>query len=169
MRPLLRLLARLLAWALGNALSRRTALVVVLAVVAAAALAVAQFDVDLGLLQVKRENSGPLGLRLGLDLQGGTHLVYQAVGEGGVAPTPDQMEGVRQIIERRINPLGVTEPVIQVMGEDRVLVQLPGLKDVEETKRLIGETAVTVPERPGDGRWLVPHFGQVRRLLLRLE
>ena len=56
-------------------------------------------------------------------------------------PTPDQMQGVLDTIERRVNPLGVAEPVIQLMGSNRVLVQLPGISDVEEVKQLIGQTA----------------------------
>lgn len=56
-------------------------------------------------------------------------------------PTTDQMEGVLDTIARRINPFGVTEPVIQLMDNNRVLVQLPGVDDVEEVKRLIGQTA----------------------------
>ena len=56
-------------------------------------------------------------------------------------PTTDQMDGVQDTIVRRINPFGVTEPVIQLMDNNRVLVQLPGVRDVEEVKRLIGQTA----------------------------
>ena len=56
-------------------------------------------------------------------------------------PTTDQMDGVQDTIARRINPFGVTEPVIQLMDNNRVLVQLPGIRDVEEVKRLIGQTA----------------------------
>ncbi|MBI4202966.1 MAG: protein translocase subunit SecD [Chloroflexi bacterium] len=55
--------------------------------------------------------------------------------------TREQMEGVLNTVERRINPFGISEPVIQLMGEDRILVQLPGVHDVEEVKRLIGRTA----------------------------
>ncbi|MDO8670178.1 MAG: protein translocase subunit SecD [Dehalococcoidia bacterium] len=82
------------------------------------------------------------GTKLGLDLQGGTFMVLQAdlskvpAGEQG-----DRMKGVVQIIERRINAYGVGEPVIQLQGNDRVAVQLPGVKDIDEAKRLIGQTA----------------------------
>ncbi|MSQ40985.1 MAG: protein translocase subunit SecD [Dehalococcoidia bacterium] len=142
MRRLLGRVLSPLAWVLGTPLVRRTLVIVLLVALATASLAFAKFDVNLLLFRLERDNAGPLGLRLGLDLQGGSHLVYQAVEEGGAKPTPAQMEGVRQTIERRVNPLGVTEPVIQIMGDDRILVQLPGLKNVEETKRLIGEMAV---------------------------
>ncbi|MBI4313165.1 MAG: protein translocase subunit SecD [Chloroflexi bacterium] len=53
----------------------------------------------------------------------------------------EQMEGVLQTIERRVNPFGISEPVIQLMDEDRVLLQLPGIHDVEEVKQLVGRTA----------------------------
>ena len=56
-------------------------------------------------------------------------------------PTRDQMDGVLDTIARRINPFGVTEPVIQLMDNNRILVQLPGVRDVEEVKKLIGQTA----------------------------
>ena len=56
-------------------------------------------------------------------------------------PTTDQMDGVLDTIARRINPFGVTEPVIQLMDNNRILVQLPGVRDVEEVKKLIGSTA----------------------------
>ena len=56
-------------------------------------------------------------------------------------PTTDQMDGVLDTIARRINPFGVTEPVIQLMDNNRILVQLPGVRDVEEVKKLIGQTA----------------------------
>ena len=56
-------------------------------------------------------------------------------------PTGDQMEGIMDIITRRINPFGITEPVIQRMDNNRILLELPGVGDVEEVKNLIGQTA----------------------------
>ena len=86
-----------------------------------------------------------LGLTLGLDLQGGSHLVYQSdirdLLEQPVEPTADQMEGLRQVIERRINSSGLGEPILQVLGSDRLLVQIPGVSDPDTIKDLIGETA----------------------------
>ncbi|MFN3975299.1 MAG: protein translocase subunit SecD [Dehalococcoidia bacterium] len=117
---------------------RRLAVVLVALILSAVVIAIRQWDVRLGGVRFERGGEGPLGLRLGLDLQGGVQLVYEA---GVPAPTPDQMEGVVQTIERRVNAFGVTEPVVQQMGSNRVLVQLPGIKEVEEAKRLIGETA----------------------------
>ncbi|MBI2676393.1 MAG: protein translocase subunit SecD [Candidatus Yanofskybacteria bacterium] len=80
--------------------------------------------------------------RLGLDLLGGTHLVYKADVSNLVAgqSSADAMEGVRDVIERRVNIFGVAEPLVQVEGEDRLVVELAGIKDISEAIRLIGET-----------------------------
>lgn len=79
----------------------------------------------------------------GLDLQGGTHLVYQTdlskVEDGGES---DAVTGVVDIIRRRIDALGVAEPVIQKTRDNsRIIVELPGVSDVNEAINLIGETA----------------------------
>ena len=81
-----------------------------------------------------------LGLQLGLDLAGGTQLVYEA-GSEDLAPTDEQMEGLVGTITRRIDRLGVAEPSIQRLGDNRLLIQLPGVEDVQQAKDLIGQTA----------------------------
>jgi len=70
-----------------------------------------------------------LGLSLGLDLQGGTHLVYSAKTKDGGDPTIDDMDAVRSTIESRINQFGLSEPTVQLLGTppDRILIQIPGL------------------------------------------
>jgi len=79
--------------------------------------------------------------RLGLDLQGGVSLIYEAdlsnVEEKNRA---EIMEGLRDVIERRVNLFGVTEPVVQIQGEKRLVVELAGLKNVDEAIKMIGET-----------------------------
>ncbi|HHV43706.1 MAG TPA: protein translocase subunit SecD [Firmicutes bacterium] len=80
-------------------------------------------------------------LRLGLDLQGGVHVVLQAKGSDDVEVDEDLMQRVITVIDRRINALGVTEPVIQPEGVDRVIVELPGVHDHEEALRVIGRPA----------------------------
>lgn len=82
--------------------------------------------------------------RLGLDLQGGTHLVYRAdvsnVPSGDVA---ESMEGLRDVIERRVNAFGVSEPLVQAEesgDEQRLIVELAGVREISEAIRLIGET-----------------------------
>ena len=92
----------------------------------------------------ERGSDNILGLSLGLDLQGGSHLIYQALNpETGSSEgiTSDQMESLSKTIERRINSSGLGEPIIQIFGEDRLLIQLPGIKDPGRAKALIGETA----------------------------
>jgi len=85
-----------------------------------------------------------LPFRLGLDLQGGTHLVYQAdVTDIPTGEKDDAVEGVRDVIERRVNAFGVTEPLVQtnkVGNQYRVIVELAGIKDVREAIKMIGET-----------------------------
>jgi len=79
-------------------------------------------------------------LRLGLDLKGGIHLIYRADVSKSNA---DALEGIRDVIERRINIYGVSEPVVRtenVLGEDRLSVQLAGVFDIEQAIKLIGET-----------------------------
>jgi len=79
--------------------------------------------------------------RLGLDLLGGTHLVYQADLSQLAGQDPsDALEGVRDVVERRVNFFGVAEPVVQVSGRDRLIVELAGIKDVNQAIQLIGET-----------------------------
>jgi len=78
--------------------------------------------------------------RLGLDLVGGTHLVYQADLDEVRGDSGDSMEGVRDVIERRVNLFGVSEPLVQVEGKDRLVVELAGIQDVNQAIELIGET-----------------------------
>ena len=204
---------------------RRIILILVVLLVSVASLAKQSFDISILGIRLERGSNAILGLKLGLDLQGGIHLVYQARGTkeitavfqsppdaenpdaaatritgvlselskpveavnvdrtdptlrtfilgfstlqardedtvresleeqigplepGGFTvrdveanPTEDQMKGVLATIERRVNPLGVAEPVIQLMGSNRILIQLPGISDVEEVKFRIGQTA----------------------------
>jgi len=89
------------------------------------------------------ERLGRQGLTLGLDLKGGSHLVYQAdLSQKDPAQSDDDaMRGVLDKIERRVNAYGVTEPTIQRQGHDRILVQLPGVRDIDEAIKLIGQTA----------------------------
>ena len=87
----------------------------------------------------ERDGGGPLGLKLGLDLQGGSYLIYQASIED---PNNDQMQGAINIIERRVNSYGVSEPVVQQFGDNRIILQLPGVENIEEAKDLIGATAL---------------------------
>ncbi len=81
-------------------------------------------------------------VRLGLDLKGGTQLTLQALPTQEVPEiTPEVMQGVEAVVQQRINGLGVTEPLIQISGRDRLFVQLPGVADPDRAVALLGDTA----------------------------
>ncbi len=85
-----------------------------------------------------------LKINLGLDLQGGIHLEYKAdVSQVESGKVGAALQGVQDVIERRINAIGVGEPLVQTArsgGEQRIIVELPGVKDIEEAKKQIKET-----------------------------
>jgi len=76
---------------------------------------------------------------LGLDLEGGVSLVYQA-DLSSVTNPAQAMSGLRDVIERRVNMFGVSEPVVQIQGKDRLMVELPGVTDVQQAIEMIGQT-----------------------------
>jgi preprotein translocase subunit SecD len=83
---------------------------------------------------------------LGLDLKGGSHLVYSIdlSKKDPAQKDADVIEGVKNKIERRVNAYGVTEPIVQAINNERgsfVLIQLPGVKDIDQALKLIGQTA----------------------------
>lgn len=82
-------------------------------------------------------------VRQGLDLQGGTQLVYQTdISKVPLGEEDDSVTGVVEVIRNRVDSLGVTEPVIQkTSNNDRVIVELPGISDINEAIDLIGATA----------------------------
>jgi protein-export membrane protein SecD len=94
--------------------------------------------------------------RLGLDLQGGTHLVYQAdVSEVPEKGRTEALSGVRDVIERRVNVFGVSEPLVQVnrsaSGDYRLIVELAGVTDIDKATEMIGDTPLLeFKERPED-------------------
>ena len=83
-----------------------------------------------------------LSVKQGLDLQGGTHVVLQAEDTPEAKVDDDAMNRSISIIERRVNELGLTEPVIQRQGRDRIIVELPGVKDPEQAIAMLGKTAM---------------------------
>lgn len=106
--------------------------------------------------------------RLGLDLQGGTHLVYEA--DMSHIPEEDRLtalEGVRDVIERRVNAFGVSEPVVQTTstgGTYRVVIELAGVLNVSEAIALIGETPVLEFKEPGEQLDRDPTSDELARL-----
>ena len=92
--------------------------------------------------------------RLGLDLQGGAHLVYEAdmsaIPEGD---RTDALSGVRDVVERRVNAFGVSEPLVQTNiagGRYRIIIDLPGVTNVQDAVREIGETPVLTFRLPDE-------------------
>lgn len=99
----------------------------------------------LGFFSYTTEKEGAnFPFRLGLDLSGGTHLVYtadvSAVPDGDVS---DSLAALRDVIERRVNLFGVSEPLVQLQdtaGDHRLIVELPGVTNVDAAIALIGQT-----------------------------
>jgi len=115
---------------------RDTVLLVFILVIVALCLA-AIFPIKTNLL-------GPDGLRLGLDLRGGSQLLYRAdLTKKDPSVSDDQaMASAIEKIQRRINEFGAAEPIIQKEGTDRILVQLPGVKDIQRAINLVGDTGL---------------------------
>ena len=107
-------------------------LIFLAAIFAISAVVVAFPTIDINLFGgsfERGDDENLLGLSLGLDLQGGTHLVYSAQTKDGEDPTIDDMDAVRSTIKSRINQFGLSEPTVQLLGTppDRILIQMPGL------------------------------------------
>ena len=93
-------------------------------------------DVGFGGARLVRD----LRYHLGLDLQGGLHVVLRATPSEGQEITGDHMEATRDIIAQRVNALGVSEPIVQLEGTDRIIVELPGVENPDEAIALFRET-----------------------------
>lgn len=93
-------------------------------------------DVGIGNARFVRE----LRYHLGLDLQGGLHVVLRATPGEEQEITADHMEAARGIIAERVNALGVSEPIVQLEGADRIIVELPGVENPDEAIALFRET-----------------------------
>lgn len=81
-------------------------------------------------------------IKQGLDLQGGTHIVLEAVDTPEAPVTDDSLNRAVSIVERRINEMGLTEPIVQKEGARRIIIELPGEKNPEKAIETIGKTAV---------------------------
>jgi preprotein translocase subunit SecD len=91
-------------------------------------------NIDAGLNQ-------KLETKLGLDLQGGFEIKYGAITPPGKSdPTAAQMETIRSIMEKRVNSTGVSEPIVETVGSNEVLVQVPGATDPSKIRDLVGQT-----------------------------
>ena len=102
---------------------------------------------------------GREGIQLGLDLQGGVRLVYQADLSSVESGDEDEViEGVIAVIANRINPLGVTEPNIERRGANQIVVELPKLSVTDKQKERIGRTALLefgeLVDEEEEARWV---------------
>ncbi|MEB3199006.1 MAG: protein translocase subunit SecD [Synechococcaceae cyanobacterium] len=111
------------------------------------------------------------GLRLGLDLSGGSQLTLQVMPAGDIRRVDaEQLEAVREVLERRINGLGVAESTLQTVGDDQLVLQLPGEQDPTRAAKVLGSTALLEfrAQRPGTEqqmKGLLPLKRQVEALL----
>jgi len=96
------------------------------------------------ILPVNAKLLGPDGLMLGLDLKGGSQLLYEADLSKKDPSISDAaaMAAVTEKIQRRVNEFGVTEPTIQKLGLAQIVVQLPGVENITRALKLIGETGL---------------------------
>ena len=81
-------------------------------------------------------------IQQGLDLQGGLQVLLEADLPEDVEVEPDQLDTARQIINQRVNALGVADPLVATEGDRRILIELPGIGNPEEAISLIQETAL---------------------------
>jgi protein-export membrane protein SecD len=125
MRPKLKLYAALLG--------------IALLALGAGYLVFSKGHIDLSKIKIHYTRNFPI--KLGLDLQGGSHLVYKAdFKEISKADQPEALRAVRDTVERRVNSFGVAEPQVLVEGQDRIIVELPGIKDIKDAIDQIGQT-----------------------------
>ena len=116
-----------------------------------AAVALLILSALVGYFVYKTEHSGgKYAFKLGLDLRPGSHLVYKAdVSQVAGGDVTSSLDSLRDVIERRVNLFGVAEPLVQVerggvfgQGEYRLIVELPGVTDVSQAIKMIGQTPV---------------------------
>ena len=91
-----------------------------------------------------------LETKLGLDLQGGLRIEYQVLPAEGKTPTRDDLNVLRQIIINRVDKSGVAEPQVVIQGDDRVIVEMPGVQNPDQIRNLVGHDrpARLRPARP---------------------
>ncbi|MDP6418353.1 MAG: protein translocase subunit SecD [Candidatus Krumholzibacteria bacterium] len=106
-------------------------------------------------------------IRLGLDLQGGTYLVLEVDLEGiDTAEQQNIVDQALKVIRNRVDQYGVSEPSIQQEGDNRIVIQLPGLPDVERATRLINKTAILELKLVGQQGELVSGLQKIDDILL---
>lgn len=81
-------------------------------------------------------------VKLGLDIQGGVVVIYEAQTDLQGEELQQTMEQTQSIISRRVNELGLMEPVVTIQGLNRIRIELPGVADAEEALEIVGQTAL---------------------------
>jgi len=106
------------------------------------AIGLAALTIDLIPNLSRPGSDGPVKIetRLGLDLQGGLSAEYRAVTTSGDAPSSGDMATIKTIIENRVNASGAIEPIVQTVGTDRIVVEVPGAVDPDQIRSLVGTT-----------------------------
>ncbi|MGF1478075.1 MAG: protein translocase subunit SecD [Cyanophyceae cyanobacterium] len=111
-------------------------------------------------------------LQLGLDLRGGSQLTLAVQPTAEVTNvSAEDLDAVKSVIENRINALGVAEPVVQTVGDDQILVQLPGITDPTQAERVLGGTAQLEfkEQQPGTEGQLAAAFRVQQQLQAQLQ
>jgi preprotein translocase subunit SecD len=117
----------------------------------------------------------PLGQRLGLDLRGGSQLTLQVLPAGAIKTVQkEQLDAVKEVLDRRINGLGVAESTLQTVGEDQLVLQLPGEQDPSRAAKVLGTTALLEfrAQKPGTEQRMQELLSlkrQATALLIRLN
>ncbi|MBY0449385.1 MAG: protein translocase subunit SecD [Cyanobacteria bacterium] len=92
---------------------------------------------------------------LGLDLKGGIRLTMEAVPSADIpVVTQDVMDSLQFVIEKRVNALGIGESIVQKAGDKRIIVEIPGIKDPEEAKKMIGRVGNLEFKKMVKGEWV---------------
>ncbi|MEN8097868.1 MAG: hypothetical protein ABFQ89_02225, partial [Chloroflexota bacterium] len=105
-------------------------------------VAIAAFTIWVDLPGSRQVLGTTVAIRQGLDLQGGVQVLLEADMPHEEAVDLDDMRVARTILENRVNGLGVTEPVVQLQGERRIIVELPGIQNSDQAIRTIQATAL---------------------------
>jgi preprotein translocase subunit SecD len=97
-----------------------------------------RIKLDLGPIKIDRD----ISIRQGLDLQGGLQVLLEADLPADSAVSKEAMEAARNIVENRVNALGVTEPLVQLQGDRRIIVELPGIQNPEDAIATFRQTGL---------------------------
>jgi preprotein translocase subunit SecD len=118
----------------------RRALPIFILAVGLLAFLVSFFPLRLPALGTGEAGGRVLETKLGLDLRGGLRVEYQVLPVDGQSATAQDLEIIRSIVTNRVDGVGVAEPVVLVQGDDRIVVEMPGVEDPDSIRQLVGQT-----------------------------